>query len=168
MARAYVKAPEILCWTCRKACGGCSWADSFTPVEGWEAVPNVSSTGEIRGYDIQGCPEYEPDPKEPEHTKLLDHEGVMLLMEAVARRMREDYIFGHGPVNANMITKKSLKMRAWEIDAVVRKENRKLIERWLRSQAGMQMLQLSNPEEVIGMLRKYALKYELERQDAAR
>ena len=49
------------CWTCKNACGGCSWSRDFTPVEGWEAVPVViPSNGEFaETYKIICCPKYE-------------------------------------------------------------------------------------------------------------
>lgn len=52
-----------LCWTCRKACGGCSWSRSFVPVRGWTATPShIPSNGEYADtYNITECPEYMPD-----------------------------------------------------------------------------------------------------------
>lgn len=49
-----------LCWRCNKACiRGCSWAERFEPVPGWNATPNG------RSYHVDACPEFEPDrPKE--------------------------------------------------------------------------------------------------------
>lgn len=51
------------CWTCKKACGGCSWSRSFTPVKGWEAVPtHIPSNGEYAdSYKIIKCPQYEAE-----------------------------------------------------------------------------------------------------------
>lgn len=61
-----------LCWTCRKACGGCSWSErgadgkvKFEPVPGWNAVPTRRSRDGktvMESYCIKACPEYEPDP----------------------------------------------------------------------------------------------------------
>ena len=47
-----------LCWRCAKACGGCSWSSSLTPVEGWEAEPHLikDATGDINTYKIRKCP----------------------------------------------------------------------------------------------------------------
>lgn len=45
---------DTICWHCEKACGGCSWADRFEPVEGW-----VARKGNI-SYNVRKCPEYEP------------------------------------------------------------------------------------------------------------
>lgn len=71
--RYYVKSvrPEVdysgddfqPCWTCTKACGGCSWSRNFIPVPGWKAEPtHIPSNGDFAdSYRIIECPEYEPD-----------------------------------------------------------------------------------------------------------
>lgn len=55
-----------LCWQCRKATGGCTWADELKPVEDWEAEATV-----IKGdgytensYHVKSCPEFEPDKRQ--------------------------------------------------------------------------------------------------------
>ena len=58
-------APQ-LCWTCRKACGGCSWADMFEPVSGWTATPVImrykdKNMRDLETYSITACPEYIED-----------------------------------------------------------------------------------------------------------
>ena len=56
---------DTLCWDCDKAGGRCSWSHSFTPVEGWKAVPTkVYIGGEkkdkwIDSFDVYECPEFE-------------------------------------------------------------------------------------------------------------
>ena len=56
-----------LCWTCQKACGGCSWSSKLKPVPGWTAeyVEAVTYHGseQVRseGYNIFSCPEYVQD-----------------------------------------------------------------------------------------------------------
>lgn len=47
---------EQLCWSCSKACGGCSWSSALIAIEDWEAR-------EVKGgsFDIKNCPEYEYD-----------------------------------------------------------------------------------------------------------
>ncbi len=49
-----------LCWQCKNACGGCSWSQSFIPIEGWEAEPNTirDDEGDIRSYRIIKCPQF--------------------------------------------------------------------------------------------------------------
>ena len=54
-----------LCWSCGKACGGCSWSRNFTPIQGWDATPcrrvyNDAAVGTryVDSYIIRKCPEY--------------------------------------------------------------------------------------------------------------
>lgn len=51
---------EQPCWNCGNACGGCSWAQDFTPVKDWEAEPVTvkDKEGDIRTYKIKYCPQY--------------------------------------------------------------------------------------------------------------
>ena len=66
-----------LCWTCARACGGCSWSDgSFTPVKGWTAkkVTMYVDRGEYEkrrttSHKIKACPLYVCDAKQPEQPK---------------------------------------------------------------------------------------------------
>ena len=59
-------AQGTLCWTCARACGGCSWSrkPDPSPVEGWEAVSH-SILGHWGGdkhwmisYRVISCPGY--------------------------------------------------------------------------------------------------------------
>ena len=57
---------STICWHCEKASGRCSWSRSFTPVEGWEAIPTKHEeklaggcVREVRSYDVYSCPEFE-------------------------------------------------------------------------------------------------------------
>lgn len=57
-----------LCWTCSRACGGCSWSDgSYTPVKGWKAKKNTVRvekgiySHEYDSYHITECPLYDND-----------------------------------------------------------------------------------------------------------
>ena len=54
-------AKEQLCWSCQKACGGCSWSSCFQPVEGWKAEKVHRKTYD--SYRIEKCPEYVSDKK---------------------------------------------------------------------------------------------------------
>lgn len=52
---------ESLCWSC--TCPGtdrCSWDESLTPVEGWEAEPTVTDGFET--FRVINCPLYIKDP----------------------------------------------------------------------------------------------------------
>ena len=55
-----MKVKEQPCWTCAKACGGCSWSRDLTPVKGWEAVQSTVRKRE-KSYRILYCPEYEEE-----------------------------------------------------------------------------------------------------------
>ena len=57
----YTKSEFTRCWTCKNACGGCSWSRDFEPVKGWEAEKTFHPTnGEfVESYYIKSCPEYE-------------------------------------------------------------------------------------------------------------
>lgn len=48
------------CWTCKNACGGCSWSRDFQPVPGWNAVPTFhpSNVGNENSFHVISCPEY--------------------------------------------------------------------------------------------------------------
>lgn len=56
-----------LCWTCSRACGGCSWSADFTPVKGWTAKKNTVRvekgiySHEYDSYHITECPLYKDD-----------------------------------------------------------------------------------------------------------
>lgn len=53
-----------LCWSCKKACGHCSWSKygEQNPINGWNANP-VIVNGDLVSYDIKSCPEFEADNK---------------------------------------------------------------------------------------------------------
>ena len=55
-----------LCWQCGNACGNCSWSDgSFTPVDGWTAIPTIIHTPhgkrDLESFIIERCPRYIED-----------------------------------------------------------------------------------------------------------
>ena len=53
-----------ICWTCKNACGGCSWSSELKPVKGWKAKPTNIKCEDgrtARSYKITFCPEYIPD-----------------------------------------------------------------------------------------------------------
>lgn len=51
------------CWTCKKACGGCSWSSKLKPVKGWKAkkVQKHEHGHNWETYRIEHCPEYEEE-----------------------------------------------------------------------------------------------------------
>lgn len=54
------KSNNQLCWDCKKATGGCRWADRFLPVDGWEATP-TKPQDRADSFKIKSCPEFEAD-----------------------------------------------------------------------------------------------------------
>ena len=60
MAKQRREENEQLCWKCKKACGGCSWSDNLTPVDGWDATPTIvkDSMGDFESFKIKKCPEF--------------------------------------------------------------------------------------------------------------
>lgn len=53
---------KTICWSCKKACGSCSWSSKFKPVEGWTAIPTfikMQYGGKDASYIVLKCPEYE-------------------------------------------------------------------------------------------------------------
>jgi hypothetical protein len=144
-------ASETICIMCAKSCtSACSWSAELKPVEGWEAEENP------RGFLVRKCPEFVKETAETILPSDIDKDGMMRLLEAVAKQMREDYIHGDGPYN-NDREKQKGKSRA-----EIRDCNRKLIEKWLISGKGRSLLQLSNPEEVIKVLRVMARRHDTE------
>lgn len=142
-------ATETLCIWCQRSCTNCcSWSDHLEPVKGWVAEENN------HGYLVLECPEFVKETKESILPAKLDGDGCMLLMEALAKQMREDYVHGNGFYESDKC--KGLTR------SEIREKNRQLIEKWLLKGKGRQMLQLSNPEEVIRILRSMARKYETE------
>lgn len=74
-----------LCWTCKKACGGCSWSSRFEPVPGWTAVAVAmryrdGKTRDVDTYSITACPEYEEDARavamEPEQKTVVYRDAL--------------------------------------------------------------------------------------------
>lgn len=53
-----------LCLMCKKYCGGCNWARSLKPVEGWTAriIYNKDNTA-IKNAWVGWCPKFLPDEK---------------------------------------------------------------------------------------------------------
>ena len=49
--------PDSLCWDCKNSTtNGCSWAKSFTPVDGWKAMQSVAGTSD--SYCVFECPKF--------------------------------------------------------------------------------------------------------------
>ena len=70
----YINKKQTLCWSCKKALGGCSWSKCdkdtseilFQPVDGWVAEKTIllmyRRGGKPRyetSYIVESCPQYE-------------------------------------------------------------------------------------------------------------
>ena len=70
-ARREYNGKETICWTCKNACGGCSWSKRFEPVKGWKAKKTKIKTGRTANgvkkfyyedsFIVLKCPEYAKD-----------------------------------------------------------------------------------------------------------
>lgn len=56
----YTNEKYTKCWTCKNACGGCSWSREFIPVNCWKAEKRriAANVGYEETYMIYDCPEY--------------------------------------------------------------------------------------------------------------
>jgi hypothetical protein len=143
-----------LCFDCSKACvRGCSWADDYTPVDGWTAEKTRL------GYLVLKCPEFTPDGEDRGRPKSFDNEGVTNLLEAVMTQTRNDYITGNGLYSMQTSSKKYAKKRYWVSDNP-KAANRRVIEKFLRSRYAKMMFFVEDPEKIITMLRRRASVYE--------
>lgn len=87
------------CWSCQKACGGCSWSEvdlqtgkiKYDPVPGWNAnkVPYRNPDGsKAHTYEILDCPEYVAEPERHESTEEIK----MILLERVAELYKDGHL----------------------------------------------------------------------------
>ena len=120
---------ETICIYCANACnGGCSWSDRLEPVKGWTAIENRT------GPRVSACPKFK---EETERPKTINTEGVLMLAEAVALQINDDYLHGTTAI-------------------------RRTIENDLRGEGCRRFLQLSNTEGVIRRLRAIAKEHDEE------
>lgn len=75
-----------LCWDCANSTkSGCSWAENFTPVKGWEAEETKT------GYLILKCPEFNRNSYEYGTIRNLED----YLEFEKKRRMRNEQVDNH-------------------------------------------------------------------------
>ena len=79
---------ETKCITCGNACGGCSWSQDFTPVEGWIAEPTVNREG-VESFHVVDCPEYCKD--RPLNPNDVQENCLHALAAAVVEQAIADY-----------------------------------------------------------------------------
>lgn len=73
-----------ICWSCKKACGGCSWSASFEPIKGWRATPtDLKCYSAVRSgsYEVHECPLFEPEEKH--EYKQINPDGARELAASV-------------------------------------------------------------------------------------
>lgn len=121
-----------LCEKCGKACGGCNWSDELKPVEGWDA--EETDLAGFNTYIIRRCPEFVRGTRDDKRRIGMDTNGFQLLLEAMMRQMRYDYV--HGTIH-----------------------EKTSIENFLRGEDARKMLQLTDTEGVILRLRELAKQH---------
>jgi hypothetical protein len=125
---------DSLCWLCGNACGGCSWADEFIPVEGWTAEKTVVYGGQ-ESYNVIACPLFwQPEEGCGIKWQDLDDKGCMRLVERLLEVTRDDYMHG-----GEVITRE--------------------VERFLRGTGASRLHMIHDPETVIKALQKAKKQY---------
>lgn len=66
-----------ICWDCKNATGGCSWADVLKPVEGWTAQETVKD--DDVSYLVKDCPKFVRDAKGFGLFRLSEENRIWLL-----------------------------------------------------------------------------------------
>ena len=87
----HLKEDQSLCWRCKNCFGGCSWSESFEPVEGWRAERTIIQhfNAETPSFLVRDCPRFAVDDGEREY---VDNDGFQNLMEAIYKRAAQDYV----------------------------------------------------------------------------
>lgn len=133
---------KTLCWECNNSCTkGCSWSESFTPVDGWVATKEELYGGG-ESYCVIQCPLFTPDDVN-RNPNDMDDEGCILLVKKCLELARKDYIEG-------------------------REETRLAIERFIRGKGASRLHGITNPDEVIKNLQEARQEYKKRRAMQAR
>ena len=87
----HLKEDQSLCWRCKNCFGGCSWSESFEPVEGWRAERTIIQhfNAETPSFLVRNCPLFAADDGEREY---VSDDGFHNLMVAIYKRAAQDYI----------------------------------------------------------------------------
>ena len=123
----HLKEDQSLCWRCKNCFGGCSWSESFEPVEGWRAERTTIEyfNTETPSFLVRDCPLFAVDDGEREY---IDNDGFQNLMEAIYKRAAQDYVLLLDRMDVpaydpNGIAKSKIKYQLSEIE--------NLLPRWL-------------------------------------
>ena len=87
----HLKEDQSLCWRCKNCFGGCSWAESFEPVEGWRTERTIikNFNTETPSFLVRDCPLFVADDGEREY---VNNDGFQNLMVAIYKRAAQDYV----------------------------------------------------------------------------
>ena len=87
----HLKEDQALCWRCKNCFGGCSWSESFEPVEGWNAERTIIKYFNIEtpSFLVRDCPLFAVDDGEREY---VSDDGFHNLMVAIYKRAAQDYV----------------------------------------------------------------------------
>ena len=123
----HLKGDQSLCWNCKNCFGGCSWSESFEPVEGWRAERTIIQhfNTETPSFLVRNCPLFAPDDGEREY---IDNDGFQNLISAIYKRAAQDYVLLLDRMDVpaydpNGIAKGKIKYQLSEIE--------NLLPRWL-------------------------------------
>ena len=146
------KPEETLCFSCSRATKSeCAWSERGEPVNGWKAKPTHA------GYRVIECPLYDCDTYyrtdgtaklDRSKHKHIDDDGMVALLAASLKRLREDYILGIGPVEYGR----------GKTRAETRAANRRYIENTIRRPFFTGLYHIENPEDLIKFLRRELMK----------
>ena len=123
----HLKGDQSLCWSCKNCFGGCSWAESFEPVEGWRAERTIIKyfNTKIPSFLVRDCPRFAVDDGEREY---VSDDGFHNLMVAIYKRAAQDYVLlldrmDEPAYDPDGIAKSKIKYQLSEIE--------NLLPRWL-------------------------------------
>ena len=123
----HLKEDQSLCWRCKNCFGGCSWSESFEPVEGWSAERTIIQhfNAETPSFLVRDCPLFAADDGEREY---VSDDGFHNLMVAIYKRAAQDYVLlldrmDEPAYDPDGIAKSKIKYQLSEIE--------NLLPRWL-------------------------------------
>ena len=102
---------ESKCFSCRKATGvcKCSWAESFTPVKGWDAEPtkiHMFAHDDVDSFLVRECPEYEQG---HDDVKLDEMDVHNLACAAILQAVEDWKALEYGKIEARKFLNQRIK-----------------------------------------------------------